>query len=58
MAESCRDREFVLYRREGGALLEGLANFKYLWQNLDQTDNEFLAIRNIFKRARRVWEIE
>ena len=31
---------FSLYRREGGALMEGVAKFKYLVIPLDKTDDE------------------
>ena len=41
MAERCRDMEFILYRREGDMLVEGVANFKYLGIPLYQTDNDW-----------------
>ena len=36
--------EFRLYHREGGALVKGVAQFKYLGQPLDQTDNDWLVV--------------
>ena len=38
MAERCREMDFILYGREGGALVEEVSNFKYLGRPLDQTD--------------------
>ena len=32
--ERCVEMEFILYRREGKALLEGVETFKYLGQNI------------------------
>ena len=40
MAERCADMEFILYGREGDALVEGVSNFKYLGRPLDQTDDD------------------
>ena len=55
MAERCRDMEFILYRREGDALVEGVANFKYMGRKLDQTDYDWPVVRRNVKRAQRVW---
>ena len=41
MAERCEEMEFSLYMREGYAMVEGVATFKYLGWSLDQTDNEW-----------------
>ena len=35
---------FSLYRIDLDALLEGVEFFKYLWQNLDQTDHDWMYI--------------
>ena len=47
--------EFSLYGREGGALVEGMVQFKYLGLPLDKTDDYWPAVRQNVKRARRVW---
>ena len=46
--------EFSLYVREGSALVEGVTTFKYLGQPLDQTDDNWPAMRRKIKRARTV----
>ena len=38
MAARCDKMEFNMYREEGGKLVEGVANFKYMRLNLDQMD--------------------
>ena len=48
--------EFILYGGEGGALVEGLENFKYLGRPLDQTDENWTTIRQNIKQERTVWE--
>ena len=40
MSERCRDMEFILYGGEGGALVEVVANFKYMVHPLDKTDDD------------------
>ena len=47
--------QFSLYREEGGAMVEGVENFKYLGQNLDQTDDDWPSVRKNIMRARLVW---
>ena len=47
--------EFILYRREVDALVEGVSNFKFMGQPLDQTNDDWLAVRRNIKRAQRVW---
>ena len=47
--------EFILYGRGGGALVELVAQFKYLGSPLDQTDGECLVVQSNVKWARRVW---
>ena len=49
ISERCREMEFSLYGREGDALMEGAAKFKYLSQTLDQMDYECTEIRKNFK---------
>ena len=48
--------EFILYGGEGGALVEGVENFKYLGRPLDQTDDNWTTIRQNIKQERTVWE--
>ena len=55
MAERCGDMEFRLYGREGDALVEVVANFKYLVRPLDQTDDDCPEVRRNIKKGRRVW---
>ena len=45
MVERCREMEFGLYGREGGALVEGVTTFNYLGLTLDQTDDDWSAVR-------------
>ena len=45
MAVRCGDMEFSLYREEGGKMVEGGENFKYLGQTLDQTDDDWPVVR-------------
>ena len=47
--------QFSLYREEGGAMVEGVENFKYLGQNLDQTDDDWPSVRQHIMSARLVW---
>ena len=47
--------EFILYVREGVALVEVVANFKYLCRILDQTGDDWQAIRMNIKQVRKVW---
>ena len=50
--------ELRFYRRVGGALVEGVENFKYLGRPLDQTDDDWPAVRHNVKRARMVmWRL-
>ena len=49
------EMEFSLYEREGGALVEGVAQFKYLVRTLVQTDKEWLEIIWNIKRVWKVW---
>ena len=55
MSERCGDMEFSLYGIEGGALVEGVANFKYLVRPLEQTDYDWPEVISNIKRAQRVW---
>ena len=36
-------------------MVEGVENFKYLGQNLDQTDDDWPSVRKNIMRARLVW---
>ena len=53
--ERCKDMEFILYGREGGAMMEGMAKFKYLGWPLDQADDDCLELRRNVKQERKVW---
>ena len=55
MVERCREMDFSLYEREGGALVEGVESFKYLGRLLDQTDYDWLEIIRNIKQAQKVW---
>ena len=55
MSEILGGMEFNLYGREGGDLVEGMVQFKYLGLPLDKTDYYWPAVRRNVKRARRVW---
>ena len=44
IVERCWEMEFRFYRREGDALVELVANFKYLGRLLDQTDDDWPAV--------------
>ena len=57
MEEMCGHMEYSLYGREGDALVEGVANFKYLGRNLDQTDDDWLALKWNVKQVCRVWGV-
>ena len=59
--EVCVDgRELQVYgvqpvREIGGALVEVVANFKYLGRSLDQMNNDWPAVRRNIMCARLVW---
>ena len=36
-------------------MVEGVENFKYLGQTLDQTDDDWPAVRQKIMRARLIW---
>ena len=44
MAARCGEMEFSLYGEEGGNMVEGVANFKYMGQTLDQTNDDWPAV--------------
>ena len=44
MAAICNNMEFSLYGEEGGNMVEGVANFKYMGQTLDQTNDDWPAV--------------
>ena len=45
MSSRCDEMEFRLYRKDGGKLFEVMANFKYLGRLLDETENDWPAVR-------------
>ena len=47
--------EFSLEGEEGDDMLEGVAMFQYLGITLDQTDDDWTAVRRNILRARLVW---
>ena len=55
MAERSGEKEFKLYGREGYALVEGVTQFKYLGNPLDQMDDECPVVQRNVQRAGRVW---
>ena len=44
MAARCGNMEFSMYREEGYNMVEGVANFKYMGQTLDQTNDDWPAV--------------
>ena len=54
MAARCGEMEFSLYGDEGGDMVEGVATFNYLYQTLDQIDNDWSVVRGNIMRARLV----
>ena len=55
IAERCGEMKFSLYGREGGALVEVVAKFKYLGCPLYQIDNDWPEVIWNVKKAWRVW---
>ena len=55
MVDRSGEIEFRLYRREGGALVEAVAQFKYLGRPLYQMYDDQPELRRKLKRAQRVW---
>ena len=51
----CGEVEFSLYGKEGDTLVEGVSNFKYMGRSLNQTDEDWQVVRQIFNRVRKVW---
>ena len=51
----CGDMESILYRIEGGAIVEGEETFNYLGRTLDQTDDECPVVIQNIKRDQKVW---
>ena len=47
--------EFSLYREEEGDMVEGVENFKYLGQTINQTDDDWPVVRQNILRTRLVW---
>ena len=46
--------KFSFCEREGGALVEGVLQLRYLGHTLDQTDDDWTEIRHNIKRERKV----
>ena len=55
ISERCGEMDFSLCRRNGDALVDVVANFKYLGRALDQTDGNWPAVRRNYKQVQRVW---
>ena len=49
------DMYFVLYEREGDAMVKGVDQFKYLGQTLDQSNDNWPIIRQDISREWKVW---
>ena len=49
--------EINRYGEEGGEMVEGVSKFKYLGQNLDQTDGDWPAVSQNIMRARLVCRV-
>ena len=47
--------DFILYRREGYALVGGVSIFKYLGKILEQMEDDLSAVRRNIKQAQRFW---
>ena len=47
--------EFIVYGSEGGALVKGLVQFKYLDRPMEQTYNIWQAIIRNIKIGHKVW---
>ena len=45
------------YGKVGGEMVEGVVQFKYLGRPLDQTDDDWPAVRKNINRAWKVWGI-
>ena len=56
MVERSGETKFILYRREGRVLMEGVAQFKYLGRPIDQTDDKWPAVQRNVKQVQRFWE--
>ena len=57
MAERCGEMEFSLEGREGEERVENVMTFRYLGKLLDQTYDDWPAVRRNIMRARSVWGI-
>ena len=55
MAERYRYMDFILYKKGGDALVEGVATFKYMGRPIDHTCDNWPEIRWNIKRASPVW---
>ena len=55
MSERCGEMEFNLDGEEGDERVENVRTFRYLGRPLDQTDDDWTAVRRNIMRARSVW---
>ena len=55
MAERCGEMEFSLKGYEGDDRVENVTTFRYLGRPLDQTYDDWPAVRRSIMRARSVW---
>ena len=55
MAARCGEMEFNLDGEEGDERVENVTTFRYLGQPLEQTDDDWTAVRRNIIRARSVW---
>ena len=55
MAARFREMEFSLDGEEGGDRVENVPTLRYLVRPLDQTDDDWTAVRQNIMRARLVW---
>ena len=55
MAERCGEMEFNLDWEEGDKRVDNVPTFRYLGRPLDQTDDDWSAVRKNIMRARSVW---
>ena len=54
IAQRPGETKFSFCEREGGALVEGVLQLRYLGHTLDQTDDDWTEIRHNIKRERKV----
>ena len=57
MSAKCGKMHFSLYGEEGLNMVEGVANFNFMSLILDQTEDDYPAVRRNIMRASLVWGI-